>query len=46
MPPRDAQLQAVAESTIVEIMGEYWIVTMIDFIAGEDNEEDCYVVHS
>jgi len=23
MPPRDAQLQAVAESTIVEIMGEY-----------------------
>jgi hypothetical protein len=23
IPPRDAQLQAVAESTIVEIMGEY-----------------------
>jgi hypothetical protein len=46
MPPRDAQLQAVAESTTVEIMGEYWIVTMIDFIAGEDNEEDCYIVHS
>jgi hypothetical protein len=27
-------------------MGEYWIVSMIDFIAGEDNEEDCYIVHS
>jgi hypothetical protein len=27
-------------------MGGYWIVSMIDFIAGEDNEEDCYIVHS
>ncbi len=33
IPPHDAQLQAVAESTISELMGEYWIVSMIDFIA-------------
>ncbi len=46
IPPRDAQLQAVAEPTIVEFVGEYWIVCKIDFIAGEDNQEDCYIVHS
>jgi hypothetical protein len=27
-------------------VGEYWIVCKIDFIAGEDNQEDCYIVHS
>ncbi len=48
IPSRDAQLQAVAESTIIEFVGEYCIVSMIDFIAGEKITKKIviYIVHS